>query len=52
MVYLPIFFQAVSSACAIAKHRKANNIEVEDVQVLNDDDPVQCVIRSHFICLH
>ena len=26
-------FQTVSSACAMAKHRKANNIQVEDVQV-------------------
>ena len=25
--------QTVSSACAMAKHRKANNIQVEDVQV-------------------
>ena len=28
-------FQAVSSACALAKHRKANNIEVEDVKVIS-----------------
>ncbi len=39
--------QAVSSACAIAKHRKANNIEVEDVQVKNDDDPVGEVSVIH-----
>jgi Transcription initiation factor TFIID subunit A len=29
-----IFFQTVSSACALAKHRKANNIEVDDVKVM------------------
>jgi len=29
-----LIFQTVSSACALAKHRKANNIEVDDVKVM------------------
>ena len=44
----------VSQACALAKHRKANNIDVRDVQVenrgnwFNDDIKIQIVLERNW----